>query len=362
MRPSKTVFIIGAGASSEVGIPSGRKFLDIVSEKLNFQFHRPSLASGLGDHGILDVIQNKYAHDLQTLKSYVAAAQRIREGVIFSRSIDSFIDAHRDDQKIQLLGKLAIAKTILEQEQQSALHRGLPEVRFQDIPKLNQSWFVVLARGLNDGVWRNEIDRVFERVSFIVFNYDRCVEHFLYNAIQEHFGVDQPTAKSVMQHLTILHPYGMIAKLRWQGDCGIPFGFPANRQNLMMMADQIKTYTEQIEDNDTLSAIKREVEDTEALVFLGFSYQDLNIKLLDPGKECTVRSVYGTAYEISDSNVEEIKEQLRRLVGHSLAESRMRGSQETISERLYIRSHLKCAELLEEYSRSLFVTGRRSQS
>jgi len=308
----------------------------------------------------MDVIQSTYAPDLQTLKSYILAAQRIREGVIFSRSIDSFIDAHGDDKKIQLLGKLAIAKTILEREQHSALHRGLPEVGFQDIPKINKSWFVILARGLNDGVRKSEIERVFEKVSFVVFNYDRCVEHFLYNALQGHYGVDQPTAQLLMRNLTILHPYGTIAELPWQARGGIPFGFPANRQSLLMMAGRIKTYTEQLESEKTLSAIKQEIEDAEALVFLGFSYHELNLNVLDPGKECAAKNIFGSAVGISESNVDEIKEQIRRLIRTNLTENRMRGGIETIEERLHIRSDLRCAGLLEEYSQKLFVAGRGS--
>jgi hypothetical protein len=362
MKASKTVFVVGAGASSELGLPSGRKFIDVISDKLNFQFHGPSLAPQLGDPDILDVIQNKYALDLHTLHSYVDAAQRIRSGLTFARSIDSFIDVHRSDPKIQILGKLAIAKTILEKEKGSALYRGLPEADFQRPLELNQSWFVNLARGLNDSVGKEEIERIFEKVSFIVFNYDRCVEYFLHTMLQQHYGVDASTAGSLMGRLQILHPYGKIANLPWQKSDGIPFGFPANRANLIMMSSNIKTYTEQVEDSVTLAAIKSEIAEAEIIVFMGFSYFDLNLDLIDPGRDCAAKNVFGTAVEISANDVEEIKDRIRRLVRRNLSEARMRGPGQEISERLYIRSDLKCAKLLDEYSRSLFAAGRRSQS
>jgi hypothetical protein len=359
MRASKTVFIIGAGASSEVGIPFGRGFLEIVSQKLDYKLKGPSFDPDSGDDDIRDVIQ-QYAPDRQGLDRYLDAARRIREGILFSRSIDAFIDVHRDDEKIQQLGKLAIAKTILEQERRCHMYVAPPGASFQDTPRLDKTWFVNLARGLNDGVRREEIDRIFEKVSFVVFNYDRCVEHFLYNALQKHYGIDATKAKSVMDSLTIFHPYGKIADLPWQGKGGIPFGFPANRSNLLMMVGQIKTYTEQVEDDAPLNAIKAEIADAETLVFLGFSYLDFNMNVLDPGRECAARNVFGTAHGISGSDVEQIKDQVRCLIRRNLTENRLRGGIETIAESLNFRSDLQCRGLLEEYSRSLFVGGHRS--
>jgi hypothetical protein len=247
---------------------------------------------------------------------------------------------HRDDQKIQQLGKLAVVKTILDQEQQCHMYIPPSGSSFRDAAKLNDSWFVLLARGFNEGVRREEIDRVFEKISFIVFNYDRCVEHLLYSALQKHYGVDATKAQSVMQSLTIFHPYGQIGNLPWQGEQGLPFGFPVNRANLLMASGEIRTYTEQIEDTETLAKIKQEVATAETLVFLGFSYLPTNMKILDPGPRCSVQRIFGTAYGISHSDLEEVQGQLQALVHKNL--------------RGYIRTELTCAGLLQEYSRSLF--------
>jgi hypothetical protein len=129
-----------------------------------------------------------------------------------------------------------------------------------------------------------------------------------------------------------------------------------------MTAGQVKTYTEQVENDDTLSSIKQEIAEAETLVFLGFSYLDLNMDVLDPGRECAVRDVFGTAVGISDSDVEHIKELIHRLVRRNLVEHKVRGSMETVRERIDLRPDIKCARLLEEYSRSLFAAGRRRES
>ena len=163
--------------------------------------------------------------------------------------------------------------------------------------------------------------------------------------------------------LRIIHPYGTIASLPWQDNSrGLPFGFPTNRPNLLMMASQIKTFTERVEDADALLALKKEIAEANVLMFPGFSYHELNLRILDPGCECAARDVFGTAFKISDHNVEEIKDQLRPIIRRSLAESRIRGAAEVVTERLQIRTDLRCAELLQEYSRSLFYSGNRSGS
>jgi hypothetical protein len=357
MRAAKTVFIVGAGASNEVGVPFGREFIEIIAEKLNYRFKGPSLDPDFGDPEILDVIQ-QYAQDRQTLNRYLDGARRIREGILFSRSIDAFIDVHRDDQIIQKLGKLSIAKTILEREQRSYMYISPPSDSFQDVQRLAKSWFVNLSRGLNEGVRKEEINRIFERAAFVVFNYDRCVEHFLYNNLLKHYGADAVAAKAVMGTLKIYHPYGKVADLPWESAGGIPFGFPANRPNLMQAASQIKTYTERIESDDALKTIRGEIAEAETLVFLGFSYQESNMTLLDPGCEGVVRNVFGTSFGISASDVEEIKNQVRRLVRRNLTEHKVRGGLEEIGERINIRSDLQCAGLLDEYSRMLFAAGR----
>ncbi len=365
MRAMKTVFVVGAGASKEVGLPVGSELVEIVADKLNYQMRYGSLDPDHGDRDVLDAIQ-QVARDRPALDSYLAAARRVREGVIYSNSIDTFLDLHKDDQKITELGKLAIAKTILEREQSSSLYIEHNGTEFPDVAGLKDTWLVGLIRGMSAGVPREEIDRIFERVSFIVFNYDRCIEHFLHNALRKLYGIDDTEAGSVLKNLPILHPYGVIANLPWRSADGIPFGFPANRAAMRLMSKKIKTYTEQIEDRTTLDAVKQEVETADILVFLGFSYHQSNLAILDPGAEIAAKKVLGTALKISESDVGEIRGRLQLLARRDLTDQVLTpfGSSHATAliDQLHIRRDLTCAALIEQYSRTLFTTDRRGDS
>jgi hypothetical protein len=53
---------------------------------------------------------------------FQAAALLIRDGIVFSQSIDDFLDQHRTNNFVNRYGKAAIAKSILEAEQNCKLY------------------------------------------------------------------------------------------------------------------------------------------------------------------------------------------------------------------------------------------------
>jgi hypothetical protein len=345
----QTLFIVGAGASSEAGLPTGKGLIDIIASKLDFRIKNGSRVDGFGDDDILDIFQQR-TQTRPGIQSYLEAAWRVRDGVIYSNSVDSFMDVHRDDSKIQLCGKLAIVKSILEAEQKSKLFIPHETRYFSDLDGLKKTWFFDFARNINDGVPKAEISRIFEKVSSVIFNYDRCFEHFMFHALQSLYGISEADAALVMGTLKIIHPYGTIANLPWQDkEMGIPFGFFVNRLNMQFMAARIKTYSEQIEKRDLLAEISNAVSNAHSLVFLGFSYHPENMKLL--ASAGAADSIVGTAKGISASNIAVIVEQLRGFVNRNYARKL------NPEEPIFIRD-LTCGELLQEYSRSLFLAGR----
>src|SRR4051794_31412537 len=106
MLRSRTVFVIGAGGSFELGMPVGDTLRTLISEKMDLRFSDGWQMDGLGDREILDALKSID----RNVNPYLHECWKIRDGVILGHSIDNFIDAHRDNEKIKLLGKLAITK------------------------------------------------------------------------------------------------------------------------------------------------------------------------------------------------------------------------------------------------------------
>ena len=59
--------------------------------------------------------------------------------------------------------------------------RRLPGMKFRH-EELTSTWYLRFFQLLYEDVVKSQIEQLFDNVSFIVFNYDRCVEFFLVNA------------------------------------------------------------------------------------------------------------------------------------------------------------------------------------
>ncbi len=57
MRNPQTLFVLGAGASREVDMPTGRQLIDIIAKKLDYQLVNGSRRQNFGDEDILDIFQ-----------------------------------------------------------------------------------------------------------------------------------------------------------------------------------------------------------------------------------------------------------------------------------------------------------------
>ena len=230
---------IGAGASAEVDFPSGIQLARSIGKKMDVRFEHGFKPIGDGDHDLYSHIVHSLPQERQ---QYQQAGWRIRDGIAFSQSIDDFLDQHRNDQYVNLYGKAAIVQTVAEAERNSRLffdrHQGVETL---DPDKLVDTWFVKFFYMLSRGIDRDNVREIFDQVAFVIFNYDRCVEHFLINALQRSYSISFNDAVAIVADLHIVHPYGVIGDLS-----KVPFG--ATRINCVALTKGIKTYTEQIAD------------------------------------------------------------------------------------------------------------------
>src|SRR5262249_4425534 len=144
-----------------------------------------------------------------------------------------------------LFGKAAIVKAILEGERGSKLaivrdNDGRESFRPE---KLANTWFLKFMYMLGRGIPKAEIKKLFANVSFIIFNYDRCVEDFLYHGLQKLYGIQEDEAAELVGSLNVIHPFGQVGAYLPIGR-SVPFG--TSSANYRALADGIKTYTEQL--------------------------------------------------------------------------------------------------------------------
>ena len=139
-------------------------------------------------------------------------------------------------------------------------------------------------------------------MAFINFNYDRCLEHYLFHAVKRAFSVDDAAAARVMAGMPVIHPYGQIGALPWQsGIQAHPFG--GDDLDLRGLSQEILTYTEQTTGARHLASIPTLVNSASKIVFLGFGFHKQNMQILDRSNPQIVPSVLGTALQESPGNL-----------------------------------------------------------
>lgn len=258
-------------------------------------------------------------------------------------SIDSFID-HQGDAKIELCGKLAIVRSILEAEKNSLLFIDERQAEATlNFTSIKNTWYNGFMQILTNGLHRKDINRFFEGVSFIAFNYDRCIEHFLFHALQNYYGVSKNEAADIMQGLKIIHPYGMVGHLPWQGNRGVtPFGTNTGGERLLSLAGQIKTFTERVDDQAKITEIHQVVREAEVIVFLGFAFHDQNMQLMKPDQIHKAKRIFATAKGISDDDRDVVTQQI--INSFPIDTSRIP---------IRLRQDLTCNDIFREYRRTL---------
>ncbi len=98
---NRTVFVIGAGASKEVKLPTGNELKLRIFHRLDIRYES-HVRTGTGDSVILEALRNY--HDQTDPKSdinaYLHEAWKIRDALPYAISIDNYIDAHRDNKEL----------------------------------------------------------------------------------------------------------------------------------------------------------------------------------------------------------------------------------------------------------------------
>jgi len=355
MFKSKTTFIVGAGASHEVGLPTGDTLKNKIADKLDISLDALGKYNGAGSRLIFCALEEmaKRSNDrARDIEYYLAVAQRISKAVRQWGSIDDYIYTQEDDE-LSKIAKFAIAEIILDEENTSLLQ--LEETRRKPdtivFKSLEDTWYHAFFELLVEGVRKSCLDQLFVNINFISFNYDRTLEHYLFYALQNGYGVDADKAANVMKSLTILHPYGTVGKLEWQPNDNSPVKFGQNKY-VQPAAENIQTFTEQMSDSAAVKETHDLISQTEQLCFLGFSFLDANMGLLNPAATLKAKRILATAHGISDSDCEVIKQTLGTLGRVSNNEQKNSDNNYGL-RKLEVQNDLTCYKFFHKFSMSL---------
>jgi hypothetical protein len=282
----KTVFIIGAGASKEINMPIGDKLKQNISSELNIHIDNqgplPDLRSDI--HRAIRIYGEEMRTKGITQRDVFLCTVAISEALPLSISIDNYLDAHCDNKMIESIGKIGIINSILMAERNSTLFgEKKGGINFNALEK---TWYTSLFKKLTEGCQFQQLLKRIKNVSFIIFNYDRSFEYFLYNALITYYGIGKDKASEAVNSINIYHPYGVAGTLPFQNnDMAVDYGNIHGPEQLYLLSKQIKTFMEGVDPSlSSYQKLTNAIINAQKLIFLGFAYHKQNMNLLFPAK------------------------------------------------------------------------------
>jgi len=281
------VFVLGAGASCPYGFPSGKELREQIITDHVADCEDYLTAKGK-QRPIISQARDK-------AKKFV---DKFRKST--TKSIDLFLARNPE---FSGEGRRAIIFRILSAEHAS---------RFREETKnRNQDWYRWLFEQLTDKLVRKEdYTRFCENdVTFITFNYDRSLEHFLYESLLNSFnGICEEKIIEQLKHVKICHVFGQVGPLEWQGQYNeIKYRVNFNQISIDALCDNIKIVYEKGE-NPKLEEARKLISEAHRVFFLGFGYALENLDALRiPEVLANVQLVYGTALGFTDREITRVR-------------------------------------------------------
>jgi hypothetical protein len=344
MFRAKTIFVLGAGASVEVGLPIGEELLRQISKMVDIKFQYNRHVTG--DDFILAALRLivQKGEDVDELNHHIRAGWQLGKSAKQAMSIDNVIDA-LEDERATLVGKLGIVRAILAAESHSAFFKP-PEDRRDGLAldKFAKTWYRSLTKLLTENVRKSGIPGIFENVEIVNFNYDRCLEHYIPHSLSDYYGVPPDEIRNAMRSLIIHRPYGTVGRLPWQLGDGPSVGFgESNAEQISRVVQQIRTFTERIEEGAQLEAMRSSIAMADRIIFLGFAFHRQNVELLRVNVKDEAE-IIATAVGISESDRTAIGEELSRAFGYD---------GDGMAYRRADLANFTCADFFQEYWRTL---------
>lgn len=259
-----TVLVLGAGASSYYGFPTGEKLLlEIQEDCLDKSSH------------LRKFCPNSFAAEFVYFIKQTPTL-----------TIDELLERHPRFAKI---GKIAIAARLLPCESQENVFATA---------KRHDCWYRLLWKSIETPSFDDLIH--LNNLSILTFNYDRSLDHYLRVAMKNVYRKDTEEVESIMSQIDMIHVHGQLGSLD-----DIVYGTDIKKlsdEKFQMVADGIKTTQDADQNLNAFLRAKRCLKAAKRIIFLGYGFHKANSDRL-LCQECYDTAKYGTAFKLSEAQM-----------------------------------------------------------
>jgi hypothetical protein len=283
MIKRKTVFALGAGAHAPYGFPIGNGLVTKIIDLLPTAGRYPNTSFS-------QLVFDQYGTTIppQSLVEF-------RDALTGSghTSIDSFLATNAARPGFAEIGKLAISYVLLPLDLQNDFSRGS-----------TLDWMSYLFSNMLNGCHRSAAEFLANNsVSFVTFNYDRTLEHFLCVRFRYTYNLSYQNAWETAQQIPLVHVYGSLGAFDPNGidrrprPAITPTAFKEAAQSIRLM------YDERGIGKDDVQKAKDLISAAECVCFLGFGFDLDNITYLTLNELCQPNKiVFATRYMIPEGD------------------------------------------------------------
>jgi hypothetical protein len=246
----KTVFILGAGSSVEFGYPWGKELKDKILTLLNEKNlgYEQLVAAGNAPEDITSFSRRLARADIDT--------------------IDQFIEKLDSKDAIRSVGRQAIALAIAFSENPNLFNQPLNK---------DSQWY----RVFRDYLLRNETHISSKYFSFLTFNYDVALEHYLYETITSGSSNDlmgRILADDFLRYTNFVHLHGRIGVFDWMGSQNDikprPYAERISNEDLPRIGSNLVLPHQKLNTGE----LRQLLLNAETVVILGFGFHPSNLE------------------------------------------------------------------------------------
>lgn len=260
-----TVLVLGAGASCDLNYPTGRGLVDRVcltarkARNGEFSFYRESPSR---------------------LDAFELFASHLRKSGL--ASVDTFVERHLDGQNAEILetAKDLVALSLIPFESTAKMFGGDASSE-----RPAGRWYEYLLNAL---ATPRAVEFNKNRLSIVTFNYDRSFEQYLLIALQNAYGVPREVAVMLARTIDIAHVYGDLGELYdSEADDFREYQDSVSPRDLQVVRKRLRLIVEErvrVEDETTPqgSRARAMLAQAERIYFVGFAYDPLNLRRIQP--------------------------------------------------------------------------------
>src|SRR6266516_2470408 len=267
-----TVLILGAGASKPYGFPLGQELKNQIIRitKSPGPFRAQLIEAGFSEQDICE-----YNTDLV-------------------RSIHPTIDAFLEDRPSRReIGAFTIAQILMPLEDEKHLFP-------------HRDWYPTLFKELD--FRRPQLPPAIAGI--VSPNYERSLEHFLYETIVRTFeGESREAAEKKLVRIPIVHVHGVLGAYP-----AVPYAAQRTVEDLKEGAKGIRMIHDDLDDSEEFKRAKKLVSSASSILFLGFGYDKRTLRRLGVLEGSESSLVYGTARGLKTDQMAEIREMFKERI------------------------------------------------